>query len=100
MKRGSCEFGCCTPEVAALKDGGWVSTEKGYVLDPRRRKHVDRVIADAMARADRMHADLPACRLCGQRALRLDAAGLCSKTTDTHKAARGGLTFQTTGRRR
>ncbi|TDL43858.1 hypothetical protein [Microbacterium oleivorans] len=100
MTAGACEYGCCSAEVAALKDGGWVSTEKGYVLDPRRRKHVDRVIAEAMARADRMQADLPRCRLCGHRALRLDAFGLCSKISESHKAARGGITFQPAGRRR
>ncbi|MGZ0067835.1 hypothetical protein [Microbacterium arborescens] len=96
-----CRLGCCTPEVAALPDGGWSSTEKGWTLDVRRREHVRRERAAEFARIDQMHAEIyPACRLCGQRAIRLDTFGLCSKTGEAHKARRGGLTFAPAGRRR
>lgn len=99
--KAACKFGCCTPEVAALPDGGWSSTDKGWVLDIRRQEHVRREREAEFARIDQMHAAIyPVCALCGQRTIRLDTFGLCSKTTDAHKARRGGLTFAPAGRRR
>jgi hypothetical protein len=99
--RAACKFGCCTSEVAALADGGWSSAEKGWVLDIRRREHVRRERAAEFARIDQMHAAIyRPCAACGQLAIRLDTFGLCSKTTETHKARRGGLTFAPAGRRR
>lgn len=38
---------------------------------------------------DMMHEDWPRCRLCGQTVNRLDAAGLCSKTSASHQERRG-----------
>ncbi|MDD7963330.1 hypothetical protein [Microbacterium thalli] len=97
--KAACKFGCCTPEVAALPDGGW--SADGLVLDDRRREHVRRERAAEFARIDQMHAAIyRACAVCGQLAIRLDTFGLCSKNTETHKARRGGLTFAPAGRRR
>jgi hypothetical protein len=97
--KAACMFGCCTAEVAALPDGGW--SPDGLVLDDRRCEHLRRERAAEFARIDQMHAAIyRACAACGQLAIRLDAFGLCSKTTDTHKARRGGLTFAPAGRRR
>lgn len=98
---GGCDLGCCTPEVAALPDGGWSSTEKGWVLDDRRREHVRRERAAEFARIDQMHAEIyRPCVLCGQRSIRLDKHGLCSKTGENHKNRRSGLTFAPAGRTR
>lgn len=83
-----CRLGCCTPEVAALADGGWKSAEKGWAIDDRRREHLRREWAATAARIDRMQSDYPKCKLCGQATLRLDAAGLCSKIDTSHKAYR------------
>lgn len=38
---------------------------------------------------DMMHEGWPKCRLCGQTVNRLDAAGLCSKTSASHQERRG-----------
>lgn len=81
-----CKLGCCSPEVAALPRGGW--DEAGSKIDGRRTEHLRREWAATSARIDRMQDDYPKCKLCGQPALRLDAAGLCSKITDSHKTQR------------
>lgn len=83
-----CTYGCCTAEVAALPNGGWSTTDKGWTLDDRRREHVTREYAAISARIDRAHADNPKCP-CGQHALALDESGLCSKTDDEHQRRRG-----------
>lgn len=98
--KGACKFGCCSAEVAALADGGWSSTEKGWVLDIRRQEHVRREREAEFARIDQMHAAIyPVCGLCGSRTMRLNAFGLCPRITEAHRARRGGLTFMR-GRRR
>lgn len=38
---------------------------------------------------DMIHEGKPQCRLCGQIVNRLDAFGLCSKVSDSHKERRG-----------
>jgi len=38
---------------------------------------------------DMIHEDWPKCRACGQTTYRLDAFGLCSKTTESHRQRRG-----------
>lgn len=38
---------------------------------------------------DMIHEGKPRCRLCGQIVNRLDAFGLCSKVSDSHKERRG-----------
>lgn len=81
-----CKLGCCSLEVAALPRGGW--SEDGLKIDERRAEHLRREWAATSARIDRMQGDYPKCKLCGQPAMRLDAAGLCSKVTDAHKAQR------------
>lgn len=81
-----CKLGCCTAEVAALPRGGW--DDAGSKIDPRRREHLRREWAATSARIDRMQGDYPKCKLCGQATMRLDAAGLCTKVTDAHKAHR------------
>lgn len=83
-----CRFGCCTPEAAALPDGGWKSTEKGWAIDERRAEHLRREWAATSARIDKAQSDYPKCP-CGQRVLALDKFGLCSKTTDEHQRRRG-----------
>jgi hypothetical protein len=42
----------------------------------------------ALAALDETFERLPACRLCGQRVNKLDEYGLCSRISDSHKAAR------------
>lgn len=81
-----CALGCCTADVAELPNGGW--SEDGTKIDPRRREHLTREWAATSARLDRRHADYPKCKLCGQRAMFLDAAGLCSKVKGAHEAYR------------
>lgn len=41
---------------------------------------------------DMIHESKPTCRLCGQTVNRLDAFGLCSKTTESHRQRRGDFT--------
>ena len=86
-----CKLGCCTSAAERLPRGGW--SEDGLTLDPRRQEHNRRVWAATSARIDRMHADYPVCKVCGQRAMVLDAAGTCSKITDAHKTHRVRLGF-------
>jgi hypothetical protein len=52
-----------------------------------------------LAAIDARHARHPACRLCGQRALKLDTFGLCSKNTVAHQARRGASAVKPRGRR-
>lgn len=47
------------------------------------------VTAERLRIVDMMHEGKPQCRLCGQIVNRLDASGLCSKTTEIHQARRG-----------
>lgn len=49
---------------------------------------------------DMIHEGKPTCRLCGQTVNRLDAFGLCSKTTDAHKLRRGEVIPTKKARRR
>lgn len=42
----------------------------------------------ALTRIDRLHADAPACWLCGQKTNTPDKFGLCSKITPSHVAER------------
>lgn len=74
-----------------LPDGGWKLSEKGWELDPSQAERVRRVVAKALKRISKQQAlTCPACHLCGQRCIRLDRAGLCSKTTADHQARRRG----------
>jgi hypothetical protein len=60
--------------------GGWeFSGEKGWLLDPSQEERVRRVNAEAMARIDEKQAHYPRCVVCGQRCIRLDQYGTCSK---------------------
>lgn len=83
-----CAAGCCTVEAASLPDGGWKQTDKGWVLDPRRREHVRLQWRRESDRIDQAQARLPRCALCGQRAVTLDRFGLCSKSKGEHAAWR------------
>jgi hypothetical protein len=49
---------------------------------------------------DMIHEGKPACRLCGQIVNRLDAFGLCSKTTESHRQRRGDFTPAKKARKR
>jgi hypothetical protein len=86
-----CALGCCTAEVAALRDGGWSTNDKGWKLDDRRREHVTREYAAISARIDHAHAGYPQCALCGQRVIKLDRFGLCSKDKGEHAEWRADM---------
>lgn len=86
--RPICNLGCCSAEVTALPDGGWKQTDKGWALDPRRREHVRREWRHESDRIDLAQAGLPQCALCGQRAVRLDRFGFCSRSKGEHEAWR------------
>lgn len=45
-------------------------------------------VAKALKAIDKQQRHAPACHLCGQRCIRLDRAGLCSKTSTGHVVAR------------
>lgn len=47
------------------------------------------VTLEALRIVDMMHEGKPQCRLCDQTVNRLDAFGLCSKVSDSHKERRG-----------
>jgi hypothetical protein len=65
-----------------MEDGGWhFSGEKGWLLDPSQEERLRRVTAEALARIDEKQAHLPECVVCGQRCVRLDEFGTCSKTS-------------------
>lgn len=49
------------------------------------------VIAERLRIVDMIHEGKPQCRLCGQVVNRLDAFGLCSKTSAPHQERRGLL---------
>lgn len=49
---------------------------------------------------DMIHEGKPACRLCGQIVNRLDAFGLCSKTSEPHRQRRGDFTPAKKARKR
>ncbi|MCC2030638.1 hypothetical protein [Microbacterium allomyrinae] len=70
---------------AKVVDGGWSTDEKGWKLDPSQAEHVRKVNAEAMARIDRTHTGYPVCGLCGQRVIKLDRFGLCSKVSQPHQ---------------
>ena len=69
-----------TPPMDATEEPG-KDTAAEWVSDAASQKRV----ADALAEVDASQAHYPTCALCGQRAVRLDRFGLCSKTSDPHK---------------
>ena len=80
-----------------MNDGGWsFSGEKGWILDPSERERVRELNAAVLAEIDVRQSRLPQCALCGQRALRLDKYGLCSKTSDIHQDERKRLAHHPT----
>lgn len=70
-------------------------TAEQWVLDRE-------VTVAALAEIDRRQAHHPTCALCGQRALKLDKFGLCSKVSEPHKKWRAETRAeqQASGRRR
>lgn len=62
---------------------------EGPVVDedaPAKEYQLDRdAVAAALAEIDQRQAHHPTCALCGQRAVRLDKHGLCSKNTKPHE---------------
>lgn len=48
---------------------------------------------------DMVHEGKPRCRLCGQVVNRLDAFGLCSKVSESHRRRRGDFTPAKKGKR-
>ncbi|MEV8269134.1 hypothetical protein AB0P19_02230 [Microbacterium oleivorans] len=59
------------------------------------------VTTAALAEIDQRQAHHPTCALCGQRALKLDKLGLCSKVSEPHKKWRAETRAElATGRRR
>lgn len=58
-----------------------MSDEQRWTYDDAVRARV----GAALAKVDAAHAGYPRCALCGQRSLKLDRFGLCSKVTDAHK---------------
>lgn len=63
-----------------------LSTVEEATWEPNRE-----VTIEALRIVDMIHEDKPQCRICGQTANRLDAFGLCSKTSDPHREYRGIL---------
>jgi hypothetical protein len=61
--------------LAAVEEKSW---------EPNREVTLERLRI-----VDMMHEGWPRCRLCGQTVNRLDAAGLCSKTSVAHQERRG-----------
>ena len=74
-----------------MKDGGWSTSEKGWVLHPSQVLRVIEVHRAAMERCDLIQTGYPVCALCGQRAIHLDRFGLCSKVSQTHQDWRAGV---------
>jgi hypothetical protein len=74
-----------------MKDGGWANTDKGWVLDPSQTARVREELAAQMARIDRVTSNYPKCQICGQKCIRLDPAGLCSKVDARHVADRAAF---------
>jgi hypothetical protein len=71
-----------------MKDGGWANTDKGWVLHPSQQERVRLEHVANMARIDKIQAGYPECALCGQRTIKLDRFGLCSRISEPHKAWR------------
>lgn len=63
-----------------------LSTVEEKTWEPDRQVTLERLRV-----VDMIHEGKPQCRLCGQVVNRLDAFGLCSKTSDSHRARRGDL---------
>jgi hypothetical protein len=61
--------------------------EREWVFDDAARARV----AVALAEIDANQAHLPTCALCGQRSLKLDRFGLCSKVSQPHLDWRAGV---------
>lgn len=79
------------PKTEPMIDGGWRFRDdgRGWELDPSQAARVRREVGKALKRiAKRQALTCPACHLCGQRCIRLDRAGLCSKNTAAHMQAR------------
>lgn len=72
--------------------GGWRFRDdgRGWELDPSQVKRVRKVVGKALKRIDKLQRNAPACHLCGQRCIRLDRWGLCSKVDGSHQGARRG----------
>jgi len=78
-----------TTATRATSGGGWsFDADKGWTLDPAMKEQNDAELRAALAAIDTSHAHLPTCALCGQRCLKRDRYGLCSKVTEAHKAWR------------
>lgn len=60
------------------------TSEKAWEPNPE-------VTAERLRIVDMIHEGKPACRLCGQVVNKLDAFGLCSKTSALHQERRGVL---------
>ncbi len=71
-------------EVVLIADA---EPEKEWVCDDASRART----AAALAEIDRKQAHLPTCALCGQRSLKLDRFGLCSKVSKPHQDWRAGV---------
>lgn len=71
-----------------MPDGGWSTTDKGWVLHPSQVERNRREVAEALAAIDMKQEGAKTCALCGQRTYALDRFGLCSKATDAHKTWR------------
>lgn len=71
-------------------DGGWRFRDdgRGWELDPSQEKRVRKVVGKALKAIAKRQRNAPACHLCGQRCIRLDRAGLCSKTSGDHQRVR------------
>ncbi|MDF2555769.1 MAG: MPMin1 gp20 [Microbacterium sp.] len=61
--------------------------EKEWEYDDAARARV----TAALAEIDANQAHLPTCALCGQRSLKLDRFGLCSKVSQPHLDWRAGV---------
>lgn len=59
------------------EENAWAPTARG--------REIAQAHLDDIARIHTLH---PKCALCGQHAVTLDRFGLCSKTSDSHKAWR------------
>lgn len=71
-------------------DGGWRFRDdgRGWELDRSQEDRVRKVVSKALKRIAKAQRSAPACQLCGQRCVRLDRHGLCSKTTGDHQRVR------------
>ena len=76
-------------------DGDRAGRARGQGVAARPRRHLERLCV-----VDMIHESKTACRLCGQIVNRLDAFGLCSKTTELHRQRRGDITPAKKARKR